>query len=170
MGYLKTKIANKYFFDKKQMNSYIILKIIKGFMRSGKFERAYNILIKGTKKTIKQLYIEHNIKINIIDLLISIVNYLSPFCDLKVIRASGRRVLVPAPLRVQRKIMIAIRFLVQGFFTRAKKNGFSLIRAIKEELYLLYFRRTLSEAFLKKQDYTRSIFFNEKHLRFLKGL
>lgn len=170
MGYLKTKIANKYFQDKKQITSYIILKVIKGFMRSGKFEKFYNILIKGTRKAVIRLRKQDKVRINIIDLLIKIVTYLSPFCDVRAVRASGRRVLVPAPLRPQRKIMVAIRFLVQGFFICAKKQGFSLVRAIREELYLLYFKRTTSEAFQKKQEFTRNIFYNEKHLRFLKGL
>jgi len=51
-----------------------------------------------------------------------------------------------------------------------KKNGYPLTRAIREELCLLYFGQTTSEAFQKKQEFTRNIFYNEKNLRFLKGL
>jgi ribosomal protein S7 len=170
MGYLKIKIANKYFNDKKQITSYIILKVIKSLMRSGKFEKFYKILIKGTKKAVIKLKKEYEIKINIIDLIIKIVTYLGPFCDVKAVRASGRRVLVPAPLRTQRKIMVAIKFLIHGIFNSSKKYGYPLIRAIREELILLYFKKTTSEAFQKKQEFVRNIFYNEKHLRFLRGL
>jgi ribosomal protein S7 len=170
MGYLKTKIANKYFNDKKQITSYIILKVIKSLMRSGKFEKFYNILIQGTKKAVIHLRKNFQIKINIIDLIIKIVTYLGPFCDVKAVRASGRKVLVPAPLRPQRKIMVAIKFLIHGFFNCSKKYGYPLIRAIREELVLLYFKKTNSEAFQKKQEFIRNIFYNEKNLRFLKGV
>jgi len=169
MGYLKTKIANKYFNDKKQLTSYIVLKVIKTFMRSGKFDKFYTLFLKGVKNTVIYLFKNYQIKINIIDLIIKIVTYLEPFCDVKAVRASGRKVLVPAPLRPQRKIMMAIKFLIHGFFCRHKKFGAPLIRAIREELIILYFDETSSEAFQKKQEFVRNIFFNEKNLRFLKG-
>lgn len=139
-------------------------------MRSGKFEKFYNILINGTKKAVIQLHRKYNIKTNLIKLLVETVKYLGPFCDIKAIRASGRRVLVPAPFRYQRKIMVAIKFLVYGIFNCSKKYGFTLARAIKEELILLYFRKTNSEAFIKKNEFIKNIFYNEKHLRFLKGI
>lgn len=170
MGYLKTKLTNNYFNDKKQISSFIILKVIKSFMRSGQFEKFYTFLIKGTKEAIIKLKKMHKIKINVMDLIIKIVKYLEPFCDVKAIRASGRRILVPAPFRGQRRIMVAIRFLIHGFFNCAKKYGYPLIRAVREELILLYFQKTTSEAFQKKQEFIRNIFYNEKHLRFLKGL
>ena len=170
MGYLKTKIANKYFNDKKHVTSYIILKVIKTLMRSGKFEKFDKILIEGAKKSVIYLRENYQIKINIIDLIVKIVTYLGPFCDVKAVRASGRRVFVPAPLRPQRKIMVAIYFLVHGIFNCHEKYGYPLSRAIREELVLLYFQRTNSEAFQKKQEFIRNIFYNEKHLRFLKGL
>jgi ribosomal protein S7 len=170
MGYLKTKIASKYFNEKTQLTSYIILKVIKTLMRSGKFEKFYTILIKGTKNAVIHLKKHFKVKINIIALIIKIVTYLGPFCDVKAVRASGRRVLVPAPLRPQRKIMVAIKFLIHGFFSCHKKYGYPLIRAIREELVLLYFQKTNSESFQKKQEFIRNIFYNEKNLRFLKGV
>lgn len=172
MVYLKTKITNKYLTQQKQITSFIILKIIKSIMKSGKFDKFYNILIKGTKKAVIHLQRKFNIKLNLIKLLVKIVKDLGPFCDVKAIKASGRRVLVPAPFRPQRKIMVAIKFLIHGIFSCSKKYGFPLIKAIKEELVLLYFRKTNrnSEAFQKKQEFVKNIFYNEKHLRFLKGL
>ena len=139
-------------------------------MKYGKFDKFYNILIKGAKKAVYHLQKTHGIKINLIKLLISTISYLGPFCDLKTIRASGRRVQVPAPFRGQRKVMVSVKFFVDGIFSCAKKYGFNIIRAIKEELILLYFKKTTSEAFQKKQDFIKSLFYNEKHLRFLKGL
>ena len=170
MAYLKTKIANKYLIKQTQKTSFIILKVIKNIMKYGKFNKFYNILIKGTKKAVRHLQKIHKIKINLIKLLISIINYLGPFCDLKTIRASGRRIQVPAPFRGQRKVMVSVKFFVDGVFSCAKKYGFNIIKAIKEELILLYFKKTTSEAFQKKQDFIKNLFYNEKHLRFLKGI
>jgi len=138
-------------------------------MRSGKFEKFYNILINGAKKAVIFLRLKKRIKINIIKLLINTVKNLGPFCDVKAVRASGRRVLVPAPFRYQRKIMVAIKFLVHGIFNCARKFGYTLERSIKEELVSLYLKKTNSEAFQKKQEFIKNIFYNEKNLRFLRG-
>jgi len=170
MGYLKTKITNKYLVQQKQITSYTLLKIVKSLMKSGQFEKFYNILIKGTRKAVVYLYRTYQIKINIIKLLIEAIKRLTPFCDLKAVRASGRKVLVPAPFRPQRKLTVAIKFLIHGFFACKYKYGHSLTRAIREELVLLYFKRNVSEGLYKKQEFVKNIFYNEKHLRFLKGL
>jgi len=170
MEFLKTKITHKKFSYGQNLASFIILKIVKGIMRSGKFQKFYNILIRGTQNAVFKLKKRNNITITPIGLLLKIIMDLGPFCDVRALKASGRRVLVPAPFRIQKRVTVAVRFLIQGFFVRHTKFGFRLHRAITDELCLLYNQETSSEAFLLKEKFISNIFSNEKNLRFLRNM
>ena len=170
MAFLETKITHNKFNKKKQYLSFIIFKIIKKIQSSGKFLKFLNLFLKSVFKIINIIKNKYNIKYSFFEFIFQIINFLAPFCNIKSLKASGRTVLVPTPFRMQKKAQVAISFLINGFFNRAKKNGFTLIRAIREELLDLYLKNTNSEAFQKKQEFIRNIFFNEKNLRFLKSL
>jgi ribosomal protein S7 len=170
MGYLEKKVTHNKFNKRKELISFIIYKIIKGMQRSGKFFKFFKIFSKSVLKIINFLKYEHNIPFTFFDFIFQIISSLEPFCDVKNIKASGRTVSVPMPFRIQKKAQVAISFLINGFFIRAKKNGFTLMRAIEEELLDLHLGKTTSEAFQKKQEFVKSIFLNEKNLRFLKNI
>jgi ribosomal protein S7 len=170
MEFLKKKITHKKFSYGKNLASFIILKIVKGLMKSGKYQKFFNILIRGLKNAVLKLRVRNNIKITPISLLLKIIMDLGPFCDVRALKASGRRVLVPAPFRIQKRVTVAVRFLIQGFFLRHTKFGLKLHRAITDELLLLYSQQNSSEAFILKEKFISNIFYNEKHLRFLRNI
>jgi ribosomal protein S7 len=170
MEYLKTKISRHRFSYGKNLATFIVLKLVKGIMRSGKFQKFYNILMRGTKNAVRKLKKQHKQHITPIELLLRIVIYLGPFCDVKALKASGRRVLVPAPFRIQKRVTVAVRFFIRGIYKSHSKYGFRLHRAITEELMLLYFNQTTSESFQQKKEFLINIFVNEKNLRFLRHM
>lgn len=170
MGYLKTKVTHKKFNYQKDFVSFTIMKILKGLLRSGKFIKFYKIFIRSASNIIMKLKSKYKTNLTFFDFIIRIINFLSPFCDVRNLKASGRTVMVPQPFRAQKKTQIAISFLIQGFRLRTKKGSLTLNKAIKEELSDLFFQTTNSEAYQKKQEFIRNIFFNEKNLRFLKNI
>jgi len=66
--------------------------------------------------------------------------------------------------------MTVVGFLVHGIFTCQRKNGYTLQHALKIELLYSFRQDTLGEAYQKKLDFTKNIFANERHMRFLRNL
>jgi ribosomal protein S7 len=170
MVFLKKKITHNKFFTHQDLIGFMIFKIIRKFQQSGKLNKFYKIFLLNTFKIISLLKNKYNKPFSFINFFLQIIDFLTPFCDIKNLRASGRTILVPLPFRSQRKVQIAISFLIKGFSLRSKKGGLTIHKAIYEELSDLFFKKTNSEAFQKKQEFVRNIFLNEKNLRFLKTL
>lgn len=174
MEYLKKKITHKKISYGKDLATFIIFKVVKGLMRKGKFQKFHNILIKGAKHASLLLFQTYKIRMKPINIVLKAIRTLGPFCDLRGLKASGRRVLVPAPFRAQKKVTVAVRFLIHGIFKRKKLTKY-LYEAVADELFFLWLEddhanKTQSEAFQVKSKYLKDIFYNEKNLRFLRNL
>lgn len=172
MEFLKTKITPKKLSYNPKLAGFLILKIVKGIMRDGKYQKFFKFLIWGIQEAALEIQENEGITITPIRLLYQTIRALEPFCNLKAVKASGRKILVPTPFRAQKKITVAVRFFIKGIYSRHDKFEGPIFEAIVDEIrYVRQRKRTnQSEGIFQKQKFISNIFFNEKHLRFLQSM
>ena len=120
------------------MNNQVNYKTHQFFLNTPLGKKVTNRLMVGGKKSIAErilleslVLIQHNLKKNPIQILLSGLNNVKPVVEIRSIRMRGANYQVPIPLDESRKISLAIKWIVA---TANKKQGNPLKVKLKDEL------------------------------------
>jgi len=100
-------------------------KFINRLMIGGKKSTAERILLESL------VLIQHNLKKNPIKILLSGIQNVKPVVEIRSIRMRGANYQVPIPLSENRKVSLAIKWIIA---TANKKQGSSMKVKLKDEL------------------------------------
>jgi len=95
------------------------------------------LMLDGKKSTAERIFLEslvliqHSLKKNPIQILISGINNVKPVVEIRSIRMHGANYQVPIPLNENRKVSLAIKWIVG---TANKKQGSPMKIKLKDEL------------------------------------